>query len=391
MRRAKSDIQRVGPRSPRDLQHLSASNLTAWEECPTRWACAYVLGMKSKPTEPMKIGSAVHKAIECVIKRQPFDGEHRATLEKIPDTEKAALQQYVSALPTENIIAAEYEATINWRAGVPPILMYIDLVYVDATGALVLVDHKTNRSYKGQEWWQRQLQPLIYAWAARVLWPQFPRVRFRIGYVNLGTDVEWETDPADDALLLDRMGAAWDAMLAAWERFGGDPARMADAFQPTLCDGCSQCPIQATCPLLQGALSNYQGFVQGLNRATPAKRWRAYKQLAKIVDGLLEEARAEVKALVEAQGELRDGDGVITLKEKSKRKLGFGETWAALCRVGQEYDPDMLRDLWASADDTFTVKVTAVDALVKRHPELKDLVKRLTYYDTHTELVDNYD
>jgi len=352
-------------RRPEELTHLSASCIAAWEECPQRWAAGYLEGIKGTPNIYAEIGTAVHEFLAAYLSKANLPTH----LEVIPPEEYKLMLDYAGELNDlrTRTIGVEKKITFKPVKGAPPILGYLDWVGRSVDGSLVIMDHKTNRRYETTDEWRAKIQPQIYALSKEYVkdFRGFPRTRIRIGYVNLGTSVEWEHDPSTNGQIIERIERAWEGM-----KSGQYPA--------TVNEHCGNCPGKDICEAYRQCTEGFSKSVADSILPTKAlSRWQRLKVISKLVDEMLKEAESRAIAELTASGATTLDGYRYELVRRNQRSAEFMPVWETLCRLHDEEDPEVLPAVLGMAPDLFTVKVGGLDKLLRLKPELKPHVTPL--------------
>ena len=174
------------------LEYLRVTSLRTFEECPFTWAATYLGEAKGEDNEYSKIGTAAHSIMENFLlelwptsvcanisqtRRLAMSPEDKIIDDEIlwkiiPEDEVSKLHEYMDTF--SDMFEAGYtlltlEETLEQNVdGVPiPIRGHSDAKFLSPSGAIVIVDHKTNRTHDTADWWRRQLQQLLYARASK--------------------------------------------------------------------------------------------------------------------------------------------------------------------------------------------------------------------------------
>lgn len=143
----------------KELKHVSASSITLFESCETRWYHRYINGFTTKQTDAMARGSAVHKQLEDYLLHK-----------KLPDTSSVAgriAEKGVELLPEGEWSDKEVEVSLEAYPlpNTPlPFKGFIDLL--DTTNGIEIIDHKTTSAWKWaktEEQLAVNIQLIIYA------------------------------------------------------------------------------------------------------------------------------------------------------------------------------------------------------------------------------------
>lgn len=240
-----------------NLKTLRVTSLVTLSACPAQFRSRYLLSeeevrkaiiVPQVQNKHAQFGTWVHEIVESFMRgRWELNSKRHRDIEELlktrnmPLKEINCLAEYLFTLAPfrDKVVALEYECEMPLPGIGKKLVGHIDLVLQANADTLVIIDHKTNREEKPLSYWQRNPQPLFYSMLARRLWPQFSRVMFRIGYVNLKKSLHWETDPANDAQIIQWLQEAWSGVQSSeqtgvWQRTYSD-------------DGCKYCPEQSQC------------------------------------------------------------------------------------------------------------------------------------------------
>lgn len=142
----------------KQLGHVSASSITLFENCPTRWYHRYLLGHKTKQTDAMARGSQVHEHLEKYLETGA-----------LPDTDTVTGKIAAAGLehlpPPNKDAGVEVDLQDYAMSGLPiPFKGYIDLLETD--NEVHILDHKTTSAWKwakNEEELRTNMQLIIYA------------------------------------------------------------------------------------------------------------------------------------------------------------------------------------------------------------------------------------
>ena len=184
------------------------------------------------------------------------------------------------------------------------------------------------------------------------------RVMFRIGYPNLGTFVEWETSPEDDAPLAMRIAKIW-AYMQQYEAEGVWPKKVNDK--------CRWCPMRRSCSEYELATND---FNRTLERRTSNTSIGEQLEFTLTVRKMIEGKEDELKALLSAElatipgGKVVHGDKVWYLETDERRSISASDTLAIMAAQINEI-PELGPVATTMMDDIFTAKVGGIDKLIK--------------------------
>jgi RecB family exonuclease len=250
---------------PRRLFGVSASSLSAWQDCPRRYRFAYV----DRPSPPRggafahsSLGASVHNALRewWIAPRPRRTPEAAATnvdltwvADGYRDTAQAEtwrarardwVSRYVADLdPDDEPRAVERSFASPYRdTQLKGRLDRLD----DRDGELVVVDYKTGRRGVTADEARGSWALAIYAYTVeRTL--RRPCRRVELHDVRTGTVVAHEFDVESLRRQLDRIDAAAEDVRAAVEgaAAGGD---VEELFPPRPSPGCAGCDFHRSCP-----------------------------------------------------------------------------------------------------------------------------------------------
>lgn len=366
-------IDTSAPADPRQLLGLRASAIGAFERCQHEWAARWLYGIKQESGPWAEIGTASHAIVEDYLNKKIVEPEQHGSVHIVPVKERGKLSDYMHSKEEvrQHLIGTERELVMHFRPDAPPITMHIDAIYGLPDGTLLIEDHKTNRSYEDVDTWRARMQPRLYSWGARQAWSQYPRVRFRIGYPNLGSEynVEWETPAEDDIETLARANKVWDTIVALAP--GG-----LNAFPQTTNDHCGFCAVRNNCRAFKAMTEDLSMSMAGLLQLTPIERYFRLKEAEKLVKSAVEDAKKELLPMLGAKGMPWAGKQAVA-KIEEKRTVSALEIWKALIGSDDTYDPAVAADFIARLDELMTVSVTALDEWAKEEPAIKKRIEKL--------------
>lgn len=367
---------------PTQVKYIRATSLKTFEYCPHSWAYRYLLPEGTQDEESRTgaaaIGTAIHTICEDFMMKLHGGKEMLITDEVaqawgiVPNEEIPNVEKYLQTLadmPITNVIAIEERLYHKMRDDAPPLSGQMDIVAEQEGNILLIIDHKSNRSYNGRDFWQSQLQQLVYGWMARKEWPGFDKYKFRIGYPNLGTFVEWETDPDDDEHLRLRFDKMWSAMIA-YSSEGSWPMHINDE--------CNWCPVKARCTEYHTSVSEFASSFQTKMASQPVTEQLIYiKNISKIVEQVKAELEMQVaKQVIDAGGSLNVAGKTWTYETGQRRVATFQDTMREL-QLFTSSHPETLDVISAALPDLFSVSVTALDRLKVQVPDLDAMIEKV--------------
>lgn len=283
----------IYPRSLGEITHLSKSSIELFESCPHRWAYEYLLGNRGPKDRFANIGTAMHAVIESYLRHEssPID------ISVIPQDELPSLYSYLTRLTSGHggTIGVELELRLKFNEEAPPILAYVDHLYSDYFDdlgwSLVIEDHKSNRRFEDETEWRKKLQPQVYGWMVRNLYQQ-ETVCFKVGYVNLGKTVIFQTSSHEDQRVVHRLNRAWEKMKGYAKSLEEKP--LLEDWPATVSSSCQYCQLKGVCKSFRNALYHQTEDLL-FHQLTPLS---ARLQKLKEVQGLIENEVKELKKMM---------------------------------------------------------------------------------------------
>ena len=171
------------------IKHISASQVQLYETCPFSWQQKYIYSLSMNETTDYyaEYGTLCHKINQDIADGKYFDIEFAIrdfdkgfASFRMPakmsgeyyQQGKELIARKFEELPTMNIIQTEAEFRIELE-DIYPMVGYIDLVYRDDKGRLIVRDYKTSKPY-GKSQLDKQWQPFFYAYGCKELYGEFP-------------------------------------------------------------------------------------------------------------------------------------------------------------------------------------------------------------------------
>lgn len=369
------------------LQYIRVTSLKDFDECPDRWRAKYMEGVKEADSKAANVGTAVHSIAEMHIKAKHDDtfvldeDEFRRNYMIVPANEADRMMEYMGTLSDEpmHAIGVELKFEIEVVPGMPIIRGHIDLLLQDDEGNVTIVDHKTNRSANDETWWASQLQPQLYSLAVETLFK--PRsINYRIGYVNLGYNVEWSVTRQDNARTVRRIAELWEKMQECSLEYERDAAHMPGAHWPrNVTQGCQWCPIKSRCSDYNESMNNFARSFEAKRAATLSERLEFAQTVEKLACAEKELLQATIKARVlsDPTDEFHDGDVSWKIVQKQQRSVKPSHLLGVL---GAMLNDNVLpvETYKNNLDIIFSVKVTGLDKMSKTVDGLKEVIESIT-------------
>lgn len=337
-----------------------------YEDCPSNWAYQYLEGNKSESGIFAEIGTAAHSIVESYLKKEIDHPLNHPDLSVIPAKEKESVVQYALSREgkRERLIGTEIEFIIEVLPGIK-VKGFIDSVYDHTDGTIEIEDHKTNRSRETADEWAAKIQMRLYSLVARnFLWPNSKRIQFTVGYVMIGGDVTWQTDPAWDEETLKRIENAWTGM------HGGN-------YPEKLGSHCRYCPKSSTCTTYNREMKNMKESLMFPSvEETPIEKYVRLKEIKTLLEHELESIEEKVISQIKDTGPIEFGGKKWGIKKTSKRKApDFISFWSAA--MGPDgFDQDAQQAIFELGPEILTVKLGGIDKICSSHQEMKNRIQK---------------
>lgn len=183
-------------------QTLSYSGLSKFQQCPRRFKRHYIDGERGKATDAMRFGSAIHDALEHLVKGGEVDDDHarkawaeawgQSELTRLKDHDLGLdiMQRWVKDWRNPEVLAVE----LHWRIDIygKPFQGYIDRVDRVDDETIEIVDYKSGHVIESAEDIARDEQLALYDIACRANYPWAKRVIVTKDFVRFGIRVSAE-------------------------------------------------------------------------------------------------------------------------------------------------------------------------------------------------------
>jgi len=369
------------------LPYLRTTGFRTFNACQRQWAVEFLSDKKQKDNVWSKIGTAAHFVVEHVFRSaagldHASDDEIAAEWLKVPGDESEELTWYVDymmSLKYKSVLGVEDEFQIELPGVGMKIKGTLDLILELDNGDIMIVDHKTNRSFEGVSYWQADIQPLIYAMATRMKYPGRV-IHYKLGYINLsrtmGT-VDWVTDPNDDVHVERFIRESYETMVYN-EWTGHWPA--------TVHPECHYCPLykEKSCEVHNDSVRvSLEVMKDKLTTANPARRVEILKAFIGYAEMLVDEAKEEIKTKIAESptGRVLLGEHEYFMVDYSERALDPNDAMGALNAWVAAQNPNTM-DLSKIPEIIgllFTAKVGGIDKIKSIEPGIAEMLEaRLT-------------
>lgn len=233
-----------------DMQKVRATSLNVLRDCPEQFYQKFCMGEpQPEPTgiDYALIGTLFHEVIESYISEgwELSDGYsvriQQALIEhNIRKSEIINLGSYLNRIRQyrNNTLFIEHEFEYLLVPGFPIITGHIDWIVQTGYKTALIIDHKTHRQPKQLYKWMDDLQTMCYAWAVRRLLGLDWTINFKIGYINLPYDADWNCHPCKDETLKHWFESEWIRLLEQERE---------EKFIRRSNDTCKYCPLVSSC------------------------------------------------------------------------------------------------------------------------------------------------
>ncbi|HEU0046613.1 MAG TPA: PD-(D/E)XK nuclease family protein [Nitrososphaera sp.] len=362
-----------------DLDAVDAFRVTwlsSMLDCPRR-GYAELLGLgKPRISRAAINGTTAHQTIEGKIRTDfalsDADIYNRMIKEGLDKDQAPLVWRYLKTLEPliPQIHAVEHEFTLQILEGAPFLRGHIDAAFALSPTELLLMDHKTNRNFEGEEIWKYRTQPVCYAAAASFIWPQFHDIWFEVGYVVLDKKVRWKVNLKEARQrMLQTFSEVW-AAIKVYRRTGIWPERINE--------DCGWCPVKDTCSTLKFAHENFMESLVQIDEKPLVERYLHAKHVLASIEAKTNELKQEIIEQLQNNGGKLEHNGMLLYLYNGKRReieySAFAGAVAETIRQSPEVANALHDRYYELLDSTLTVKMGMVDALVTDFPALKPAI-----------------
>jgi putative RecB family exonuclease len=356
--------------------HLSFSGVSRWERCPHSYELRYVRGLDSEPTPPLRLGKAVHAALEMAVRDGTgvevawIDASAAQSLDHTLHAEGLEmLRAWMDRGPVDPLTVLAVEARFELQAGAETVVGVIDRIDRDGDG-LTVVDYKSNRALYTREELATSLQLSLYAAGARALFPGDGPVRLVFEMLRHGIRQETTRTEAQISAALHYVSTVGRAIDAAAER-GEWPA--------VIGSHCAHCDYRRQCAAYASALASPDVGGPCPDLAAVADERARVAGLCAILDARKDELDATIKAELQTEPAVYGAGVVYTMGHSASKTVPLPAAVAVLARaLGLEPDDVLAR---VGATDRH-----AVDALLAGLPKAERAAVK-DALDSHADTV----
>lgn len=240
------------------LRGLSATGIKDYLQCKLKVVFRYDREIKSMKNDHMKVGIAVHNALEQFTRRMlnkksfpdATDYEFAVTTFMNSATEeglenmsfysdgKTMVTEFIDRFdPSEEIIDVEHRFKMETPDGIP-IVGAIDKVVKINEDTLAIIDYKTARNAMTIWDLEDDIQLSMYDLAASLLWPEFKNRLLFLDYVRINKRVSTYRTDEQRETFNEFLGSVWLQMQKLEE----------DEVTGTLNTLCGWCDYKSYCP-----------------------------------------------------------------------------------------------------------------------------------------------
>jgi CRISPR/Cas system-associated exonuclease Cas4 (RecB family) len=330
-------------------EHISFSQIDAFETCPKRYKQERLEGVATIPSEPLLDGRHIHAVIEDIVRhcedhglpgvdaaaaadivQSHFMRSNEPTTERFPEVmvmAKGFAKRYKHH--EGELIELEQWIEIELAPGIPPLVGRLDDVrrYKDAEGTFIgNTDYKSSWSAEQSD--ANEFQLHLQGLMLKTSYPD-ERIKVRNAYVRFGIDSDWyEMKPWDYDNVRRRAIAVYERMRRA---------RASGAYPPSPGKACSYCPIALQC--VEALALREQGHL-----ALTIDDAKKQVEDVLVLEAALKTRKASLKKWVDTNGpvavERKNGKGVVETIEAAYKlpaaSLTIADTPAAYHALGDE-------------------------------------------------------
>lgn len=235
--------------------YISASSINLFLTCPTAYFLKYEMGMGTEKTNDSyaRYGTMVHEICEKMCnggylfldeaEEEYIQGYPNAGL--LPSQHDGYYEQGLQGIRNAweffedfriQTIGAEVKFNVKPFEDIPKYFGFIDLVYRDENGSLVVKDYKTSKVYD-EKTLAKQIQPYFYAEACLAMYGELPKY-FEFDFIRFGEKRTIVTDETFLKFNRVRMQGIWKQIANRNLKSNWSPF-----FCENFCSGRSSCPL----------------------------------------------------------------------------------------------------------------------------------------------------
>ncbi|ARW41728.1 hypothetical protein CHCC14600_0217 [Bacillus licheniformis] len=236
------------------MEYISPSRMSLYNQCPLAYDLKYLktVGIGDETVDwYADYGTLNHSIYEGIAKKEivlleqafrKFDSDFPSC--KVPERNRSdyykqgreAIERKWNELNRLNIVGAEVEFTVPIDFTIPPLHGFIDLVYRDEKGRLIVRDYKTSKPYT-KSILNKQYQPYFYSIACKALFGEYP-FKFEFDFVRFNEFRDFIVTEKFVKLGEIKIRGTWNKM-----KSGQYPAIYNPFFCSNFCENRSICPI----------------------------------------------------------------------------------------------------------------------------------------------------
>lgn len=345
--------------------YISSSMISSFNECPKRWAASHFYNKKGSE-DGFRFGTAFHEMIEKLedslslrlLVNAAFDDEDERGMvyDAVVDLIEYDEQNEHKSL------ARELHFELPSIDGGPMVIGHVDQVLEVDEKTIMVRDFKTNRNIEPAVVWNSKIQPRVYNWAIRQLYPQYEKVLFQVVYPRYAHRVTWEMQPENERLI-QYLTDVWCEMRDYLQR-GSDLGDLSAGFPPVINAYCGWCAIRSECPLYQQIAQLRDVPLQ--DSEGPGNRYHRLGLVKKAIESHMSDAKRQVRAMMQpGDYQYQEGETLFQMSSQNRVSYDAEAVWPEflnwLIKSGKAVEMSRL----------ISFSSTGVAAFLKDSPELK--------------------
>lgn len=236
------------------MDYISPSRMSLFNQCPLSYNLKYLetVGIGDETTDWFaNYGTLCHDIFEDIANKKVafLDMAFRKFDEGFPNCRipeknrpdyykqgREAIERKFNELSSLAIVGVEKEFTVPIDFSIPPLHGFIDLIYRDEKGRLIVRDYKTSRVYT-KSILDKQYQPYFYAIAVKELYGEYP-FKFEFDFVRFDDYKDFIVTEKFIQLGKIKIKGTWNKM-----KSGQYPANYNPWFCENFCENRSICAM----------------------------------------------------------------------------------------------------------------------------------------------------
>ncbi len=352
------------------IKSLSATGIRDFLQCVLKIVFRYDREIVSVKNDHMKIGIAVHEAIEQFTRRMlvkksfPDASDYEfaissfmnsatqvglETLSFYSDGKKMVTDYIDKYDPSEEILDVEHRFKLTTPEGIP-IVGAIDKVVRVNDDTIAIIDYKTSRTAMTNWQLQDDIQLSMYDLAASIIWPEYTNRILYLDYVRIDKQVSTYRTEEDRVTFREFLVSLWTQFNKVEE----------EEVRGTINNLCGWCDYKIYCPTYEAFINSDSIAIPPLSEMEDAdflNHWTSVNDKKSALEARQREHKIKASERAMRGDDIKDGTRELHSNQDARTN----------------YDIEEVVEIMPQ-EDLFTVLAAnkaRLDRYVRDHPELK--------------------